>query len=232
MSGTGGSRTYVGKVTLGGKRKNLLIRKKKSTNQQQNKRIKKLENIVYPSIEWKTKDIVAAQVNVSNAGYANYPMFQLAQGDTNSTREGDNVSLRHMTLNLSLTRGDTSNIVRVLVVATPSATPLTVTNVLQYPNWSTSYEAVLSSPYRTQASNNEQTYQVLFDKVYNLAGDISTIVDRIKMKMPKKGKKCEFVGTSSVSPNNYNISLLAISDSTGSPHPRIGYTFRSKYIDL
>ena len=105
-------------------------------NRKQNRRLKKLENLIYPSIEWKNKDITAFDVDVSNAGYQNYPMFQLAKGDTNSTREGDKVSLRRGTLHLSLTRGDTSNIVRVIVVVTPSATFAGLTDVLEYPNYS------------------------------------------------------------------------------------------------
>ena len=46
------------------------------------KKIKKLENIAYPSIEWRSKDITTFDADVTNAGYANYPMFQLAKGDT------------------------------------------------------------------------------------------------------------------------------------------------------
>ena len=97
-------------------------KRSKKKDAKQDRRIKKLENIVYPSIEWKSFDVKSNGVNIPNSGYQNYPMFQLAKGDTNSTREGDKVSLRHGTLHLSLTRGDTSNIIRVLLVSTPSAT--------------------------------------------------------------------------------------------------------------
>lgn len=204
----------------------------KSTNAKQNKRIKKLENIVYPSLEWKSKDITAFDADIDNGGYANYPMFQLAKGDTNSTREGDKVSLRRGTLHLSLTRGDTSNIVRVLIVATPSATHLSLSDVLEYHSYSANADGVFSSPYQVKATNNEQTYKVLADRVYQLPNDKSTIVAKIPIKLPKKGKSCEFVGDSSVSPNNYNISLLMISDSTASPHPKASYVMRWKYLDL
>ena len=204
----------------------------KSKDSKQDKRIRKLENIVYPSLEWKTKDIAAFDASVTNAGYENYPMFQLAKGDTNSTREGDKVSLRYGTLHLSLTRGDTSNIIRVLVVATPSATFAGLSDVLEYHAYSANANGVFSSPYQTKATNSEQTYKVLADKVYQLKGDMSTVVDKIKIPLPKKGKSCEFVGDSSVAPNNYNISLLMISDSTATPHPKASYAMRWKYLDL
>ena len=205
---------------------------KKKTDSKQNRRIKKLENLVYPSIEWKSKDQVASAQNISNAGYANYPLFEIAQGDTNSTRDGDKVSLRYATLNLAITRQDTSNIVRVLVVATPSATHAGLTDVLQYPNWSTHDAGVLSSPYKVKATNMEQSYTIMMDKVYTLGNDISTIVDKVKLKIPKKGKTLEFAADGSNTPVNYLVSILAISDSTASAHPQLSYQFRYKYIDL
>ena len=207
-------------------------KKKTKKDTQQDKRIKKLEDIVYPSIEWKTKDVTAFDADVSNSGYENYPMFQLAKGDTNSTREGDKVSLRYGTLHLSLTRGDTSNIVRILVVATPSATHAGLSDVLEYHSYSSNADGVFSSPYQVKATNNEQTYKVLADRIIQLPNDRSTITAKIPIKFPKKGRSCEFVGDTSVSPNNYNVSLLMISDSTGAPHPKASYVMRWKYIDL
>lgn len=207
-------------------------RMKPDKDANQDRRIAKLENIIYPSIEWKSKDITAFDADVSNAGYQNYPMFQLAKGDTNSTREGDKVSLRHGTLHLSLTRGDTSNIIRVLIVSTPSATYAGFSDVLEYHSYSANADGVFSSPYQVKATNSEQTYSVLADRTYQLKNDQSTVTDKIKLKFPKRGVNCEFVGDSSVAPNNLNISLLMISDSTASPHPKASYAMRWKYIDL
>jgi hypothetical protein len=218
------------KLVMKGSRK--FIGYSKSTNAKQNKRIKKLENIVYPSIEWKNKDLTAFQANITNAGYQNYPMFQLAKGDTNSTRVGDKVSLRRGTLHLSLTRGDTSNVIRVLIVATPSATFAGLSDVLEYHSFTANGEGVFSSPYQVKATNSEQTYKVLADRLFQLDGDKSTVTAKIPIKIPKKGINCEFVGDSSVAPNNYNISVLMISDSTATPHPKASYVMRWKYIDL
>jgi hypothetical protein len=204
----------------------------KTKNAKQDKRIKKLENLVYPSIEWKSFDVKSNGVNIPNSGYQNYPMFQLAKGDTNFTREGDKVSLRHGTLHLSLTRGDTSNIIRVLLVSTPSATFAGLSDVLEYHSFTTNGNLVFSSPYQVKATNSEQTYKILYDEVFQLKNDMSTVVKKIKLKLPKKGVNCEFVGDDSVAPNNYNLSLLMISDSTASPHPTAAYAMRWKYIDL
>jgi len=205
---------------------------KKSKDSKQDKRIKKLENIVYPSIDWKTKDTKGIAAAIQNSGYQNYPMFALAQGTANNQRNGDYVSLRRGTLHLSLTRGDTSNIVRVLVVKTPSSTYAGLSDVLEYHNFTTDGELVFSSPYQTNATNSEQTYQIMYDKVFQLKGDMSTIAAKIPLKLPKRGVDCHFVGSGTVQPNNYNISLLMISDSTAAPHPTASYVMRWKFIDL
>lgn len=215
------------------KKSELTKRKaKRKKDTKQDRRIKKLEQIVYPSLDWKTKDTKGVAVNLSTTPYQNYPMFSLTKGTNDNEREGDKVSLRHATFHLSLTRGDTSNTVRIIVCRTPSSTHLGLEDVLEYHNFSTDGELVFSSPYQVKATNSEKTYKIMYDQVFYLKNDISTIVRKIKLKLPQKGVECNFVGDSSVAPNNYNISLLMISDSTASPHPQADYIMRWKYIDL
>lgn len=223
----------AGKLIMAAKSKKQ-SKRKKTKDSKQDKRIAKLENIVYPSIEWKTKDVLSTAVAISTAGYANYPMFQLAKGDTNSTRIGDSCSLRYGTLHITLKKStaDGANMFRVLLVSTPSATHASLSDVLEYHSYQSHGDMVFSSPYQVKATNNEQTYKRLFDKVYRLDADMDKIVDKIQVPLPKKGLKCEFVGDGLVSPNNYNVSLLVISDSSAAPHPNIAYVMRWKYIDL
>lgn len=206
--------------------------RKKKKDSKQDKRIKKLENIIYPSLDWKTKDTRAADAAISTTPYTNYPMFALTKGTNDNERAGDKVSLRHATMHLTLTRGDSSNMVRVLVVKTPSSSHLTISDVLEYPDVATYGDTVFCSPLQVKAENSEKTYKVLYDKVYQIRNDQASIVDKIKFKIPKKGIECNFVGDSSVQPNNYTISLLMISDSTATPHPMASYVMRWKYIDL
>ena len=224
----------AGKLVMAAKSKTQSKRRKKTKDSKQDKRIAKLENIVYPSIEWKTRDVLSTAQAISTAGYENYTMFQLAKGDTNSTRIGDSCSLRYGTLHITLKKStaDGANMFRVLLVSTPSATHAGLSDVLEYHNYATHGDMVFSSPYQVKATNNEQTYKRLFDKVYRLEADMDKIVDKIQIKLPKKGLKCEFVGDGSVSPNNFNVSLLVISDSSAAPHPNVAYAMRWKFIDL
>jgi hypothetical protein len=207
-------------------------KKAKSTDGRQNQRIKKLEDLVYPSLEWKSIDIRCTDAGISTTPYVNYPMFQLAQGDGEGQRIGDQVNLKSMNCSLSLTRGDSANIVRLIIAATPDDTHLVASDILEYSNQTTYGEMVFSSPYRRRASTAAKGYQILFDKVYNISADVTTMVDKFMAKLPAKGKKCEFYGVGSTQPTNWNVSVIALSDSSAAPHPVMNLVVRSKYLDL
>ena len=207
-------------------------RKPKNKNQAQDRRIKKLEQIIYPSIEYKARDISCSNAAVSTSSYVNYPMFQLEQGHGHSQRIGDKVTLKSMNCTLSLKRADSTNVVRVIIAATPSTSHLVIGDILEYSNYGVHGDMVFSSPYKRRAASAEKTYAVLFDKVYNLTTDVSLLVDKFKCKIPKKGKVCEFQAIGSQQPDNFNVSAIAISDSAAATHPVMNLIVRSKYIDL
>lgn len=204
----------------------------KGVNNRQNQRIAKLENLLLPTIEYKSRDIVTSGAIVNSAGYTNFPMFQLAQGEGVSERIGDKVTLMSHQVSLSLVKGDANNIIRVIFAVTPSDDHLSLSDVLEYSSYTTHSELVFSSPYKQRASNTAKSYKILFDKVYNLTDDINTLVDKFRLMLPKKGKQVNFSGVASQQPDNYNLSMLAISDSTSVVHPQLHAIVRSKYIDL
>ena len=208
-------------------------RKPRTVNGKQNSRIKKLEQMILPSVEYKSRDITTSNAAISTTAYANYPMLQLEQGHGHSQRVGDKVTLKSMNCTLSLKKGDSNNVVRVILAATPSSTHLTLADVLEYSNYTTHAEMVFCSPYKRRAANAEKTYKIMFDKVYNLTEDINVLVDKFKLGgIPQKGKQVEFQAIGSQQPDNFNVSLLAISDSSAAGHPALSVICRSKYIDL
>ncbi len=207
-------------------------RRPKTTDGRQNQRIKKLENIVYPGIEKKVKDLATIEAAISTGSYVNQPMLQIAQGDNSDQRNGDKVQLLSMRVYSSILKGDTNNTIRVMWVATPSTQTLAITDVLDYASYASHGDLVFSSPYRLVPADAEKTYSVLFDKVYNITANDSQIQDRYNLKLPKKGRPCAFVGTGSVQPNNFKLHLIAISDSAGVAHPKLSTVLRSSYNDL
>ena len=189
--------------------------------------------MVLPAIEYKTKDQVNAAWTVNSSGRANYPMFQLEIGDEKNQRIGDKVTLMSHMLNMSIAAADNTNSLRLLFVATPTTTALALVDVLEYSNYTTHGDLVFSSPYKRRASSAESSYKVLFDKVYNFESSTRVITDKVLIKPGGKyGKECNFNTSGLSMPENYQLIMLAISDSTATPDPAVNIVVRSKYIDL
>lgn len=223
----------MGKNTFMGGKKKRRQRKAKTTDGRQNQRIKKLEQTVYPAIERKSRDITAFAQSISSSGYSNQPLFQLEKGDGQSQRVGDKVTLKSMELSLSLAAQDSTQSVRIICLYTPSTTALSLTNVLEYGDYTTHGDAVFSSPYKKRASTAETTYNIMFDKVYHFKSTRRLMTDKVLLnKIPAKGRQCNFQSDGSVMPENFQVQILAISDSTAAGHPALSYVVRSKYIDL
>jgi hypothetical protein len=214
-------------------KKRSKAKKAKTVNGKQNQRIKKLENLILPAIERKSRDITAFGASISSGGYANQPLFQLEQGDGHNQRLGDKVTLRSMQVSLTLAAQDSTNSMRIIFLSTPSTTALSLDDVLEYGNYTTDGDMVFSSPYRRKAPTAESTYNIMFDKVYHFKDNMRLLTDKFELdKIPKNGRQCNFNSTGSVMPENFQVQILAVSDSTASPHPAISYVVRSKYIDL
>ena len=211
-------------------RKNKKRRKAKTKYGKLAQKVEAINNRI-PKLEMNVVDINSYSTAVSSTAGANHPMIQIAQGDTSAQRSGDQVCLRSSQLNMTIVRGDSTNILRIMLVATPSTTNLVLSDVLQYANLTSNGMLPFSSPYKTQPTTAEKTYKVLFDKVYNVGADVDTLVDKNLIQYGKKGKILNFNSASSVAPENFNVSLLYISDSSASGHPTISYNFRSKFQD-
>lgn len=226
-----GSLTLPYSKTYKKPRKNKKAKKAKSKIGKLAQKVQAINNRL-PKIEMKAIDINSYSTAVSTTAGANHPMIQIAQGDTAGQRDGDSVVLRSSTLNLTCVKGDTSNIMRIILAATPSDTYLQLSDVLEYSNLTSHGMLPFSSPYKFQPTTAEKTYKILFDKVYNLTEDVDAIVDKVKLDYGKKGKRINFNSASSVAPENYNVSLMYISDSASAGHPAISYSFRTRFQDV
>lgn len=220
------------KNTFKGGQKKKKQKKAKTVNGRQNQRIAKLERMVLPAIERKSRDVLASNVAISSGGYNNQPMFQLAQGDASDERIGDKVTLVSHNVTMTLRKADTTNTLRVIWLFTPSTTALSIGNVLQYGDYGVYGDMVFSSPYKKTAASAENTYRILFDKVYHFGSDDQVQTDKYQLIPNKKGRQVNFQSLGSVMPENYQLQILAISDSAAATHPSINYVCRSYYIDL
>lgn len=205
----------------------------KNKNKRQDLRIRNLEKKLYPAIEYKTKDYQESGIAVSSGGISRNPILKIAQGSESDQRIGLEVTLQRIAGSLSISRGDNTNMMRVLVVATPSTTNLGLTDVLEYGIWSVYDDMVFSSPYKLKSSSTSKSYKVMFDKTYNVRNTQTTIVDKFNCDLKGVEKQLRFDNAILASaPTNFNISVLALSDSSAAGHPTLSFNIRTKYYDL
>ena len=123
------------KNTFRGGQKKRPQRKAKNKNARQDQRIKKLEQMIYPSVERKSRDVTALAAQIPSSGYSNQPMFQLEQGNGANQRIGEKVTLLSHNVTMTLAAQDTTNSLRIMWVVTPSTTALGIDDVLEYGNY-------------------------------------------------------------------------------------------------
>lgn len=221
------------KNTFKGGQKKRKQRKAKTKDGRQDQRLKKLENILLPSIEYKSVDQVNVDWQVSSSGRTNYPMFQLSQGTDYDQRIGDKITLLSHNISTTIRKSDSTNSIRVMWIVTPSTTPLSINQVLEYGTYNNNHEdLVFSSPYKRRAVGSENTYTVLFDKVYHFGNDEQVKTDKYQLIPAKNGKQLSFTGVGATMPDNYQLQLMAISDSGAVPDVRMDICCRSRYYDL
>lgn len=222
----------MGKTVFNAGQKLKPEKKAKTVNGRQNQRIAKLEKMLYPSVERKSRDVLAINAGVSTSGYSNQPMMQLEKGDSNNQRIGQKVTLLRHDVCMTLNRHDSTNSMRVIWFYTPSTTALDIADILEYGNYTAHNNLVFSSPYKRKAATAENTYRVLFDKVYHFKSTEQLITDKYSLIPNKNGRQVQFNSDGSVMPENYQLQIVAISDSAAAPNPSISYVCRTKYIDL
>lgn len=219
---------------------------KKSADAKQNQRLKKLENMLYKTIENKQVEYKNTGLNISSNGVRDGQFLQLIQGtadgsvagvSTATARIGNSITLMRQQFNIDITQNgnvapiDDWNRMRILIVeALDGNQPILIGDVLQYSNYSTDGDLVFASPYTTKTDTNRR-YKVCMDKTYELnyrAKGASRVVKYVKSW--KNGKVVEFDDNNAL-PTNHQMSLLFISDSQALPHPQTSYSVRSTFKD-
>lgn len=208
-------------------------------------RIKRVENMINKTIENKYVDYQATTVNGDQI-YAASPVTELAffrmngTGPDDNERIGDKVTLLSQRWMMNLKKGATPNLdqrVRLLIVQNigyDSATDLDVPDVLEYGDWATHNQTILTSPYKIGADATKR-YRVLFDKVYSLTNDRPYVKIDVTKKYGTRtnpGKVCSYELPLSDFPNNHRICVFALSDYvTGSFPPTLTILCRNRYKD-
>lgn len=216
-------------------------RKSKGRSQKdkkQDQRIKKLESMLYKTVENKQVDYTQ-DLNISSAGTATYPLLRVAQGTGDGSLVGDaarigsNITLMKETCDMNfIGEGVVGgfNQIRVLIVeSTDGNMNLTLGDVLKYDSFSIHGDRVFVSPYTTKTSTNRR-YKVHMDKCFELNSNNNSRQIHFR-KNYKNGKVIEFNDNVSDVPTSRQQHIFIISDSLVAPHPTCKYAWRSTYKD-
>lgn len=149
------------------------------------------------------------------------------QGDSLSTRDGDEIVIKKLQFRLNIIIADTTNIVRLIVFRwaddnTLAANIPTPNQVLQSLNVASFYN---------YTTHRDGQVQVMYDRTWALSS--AGVQDRFvkgSIYGKKLGKK-KIVFDAAVITGNDQIYYLLISDSVGAPHPSVGGVFRMTYTD-
>lgn len=211
-------------------------KRKVRKDKKQDQRLKKLESMLYKTVENKQVDYIQ-DLSISTAGTATYPLLRVSQGVEDGDQVGDNARIGN---NITLMKemcdmnfigeGGGFNQIRVLIVeSTDGATNLAISDVLKYSSFALHGDRVFVSPYTTKTSTNRR-YKVHMDKVFELNVNKNTKQIHFR-KSYKNGKVIEFNDNVSSNPTSRQQHIFIISDSAVAPHPTCKYAWRSTYKD-
>lgn len=157
--------------------------------------------------------------DISTTSEVKGSFMSVPQGDTNVTRDGNSVRGMYVKMNIAVTNGDASNLVRFLVIESDRTSSWSgdLPDVHAYPSPALMEESIkilddftvnLTAPY------SGGTAQAVIDKHYNL-----------------KARKIDYADTATVAPVR-GLYLAMVSDSLAVVHPQVIVNYRFAYKDL
>jgi len=162
---------------------------------------------------------------ISDAGTL-FDLSLIPQGDTDQTRDGDQIYLKSIMGRYSVTGSDNSNIIRVIIVQyiTENA-GLTGTKILQ--------ALGAGAVFQNYAHDYKSQVRILYDKTHTMGNATTASIPLVKTYkvMITKGfkRKIQYLGggTNTVG----GIRMFVVSDSAAASHPVIAFSLRLNYTD-
>lgn len=188
---------------------------------------RKVQTVIRKTAEKKYVAFNSSAAGIDTGGLI-LRFTEVPQGDTDVTRDGDQLTIRSLQFNYVLTLADTTNVMRVILFqwfdSTQSVQPIP-SNILI----DTAIGRAVASPY---SHDYRYQFKILYDKTHVLDSNTPVINRRVFLKrFPFKHKKIQYVGASSTNHNN-GLFALVISDSAVGPNPTITYSGKFNFSDV
>jgi hypothetical protein len=175
-------------------------------------------------LEWNYFSVSANAQNVNFTG-TTYPLTDVPQGDTDSQRGGDALSMIKLQVNYGFYASAQANACRLILYqwipgltagSPPSATSLLLTT------------GSALSPYSPYNVDNHQQFHILYDKTHSLSPYEPLRLGEIKIdKFPIKSVQY----TSGSASGSSKLFLLAISDDGVASYPTFSFVSKLYFID-
>lgn len=184
---------------------------------------KQVERIIKSKQELKYHN-VSDQVTVNDTGTV-FNISQIAQGDTDQTRDGDALLATSIHCKFQVGRADNTNMMRVILFRwlaedTSTIDPPTMTKILQTTG-SVQPMAQLNHDFRSK-------FQVLYDRIVTVD---QVANDQYFWQINKKLAKVPMRFSAGTTNGKNKIWMLAVSDSSTVTDPSFLYDIRINYTD-
>lgn len=163
--------------------------------------------------------VVRTPTSVDFSG-AVYDLSLVPQGDTDSSRDGDQIEIESIDFAFNLATGDAQQLMRLLLFCWKPNNVPSVTSILLGTG---STEA----PLQRYNTDQRQQYTVLHDELFNL-NTVSTPTIARQVRLNAR-RYAQFIAGSTAGTNH--IYVLIVSDSGAVTHPTIAYCSKLQYFD-
>lgn len=179
---------------------------------------------VMQSVQEKKYWPYTSNISVSSAGYLLH-LTNIAQGDSDTTRDGDALNLKSILINLSAAAGDTYNIMRYTIFQWLPSSSLSVAT----PTLGDIYQDTTTPVISTFAHDSRKNYRILYDTSFTVDTDFPNKVKHIRIYGKKLIRQVQYVGGTVV--GNNNVYMWAVSDSGAATHPSVTYVGKTNFTD-
>lgn len=197
-----------------------------------------VKSIINKSRELKYFPYSLIGVSVTSTGALTGVPFDVPQGDTDNSRDGDQFDLAgNISFRFQLLAGDTTNLVRIFffqwkALSTSAPLPALSDILLNGPSGSID----VWSQYN---HDTRKAYKILWDRTYNMVGNgtsgtfpgttTSQIYKSVKVPLRKARRKVQLRGGGGQGTNR--IFMVYLSDSGAATHPTLSYSTKLFFYD-
>lgn len=185
---------------------------------------RKVRKVLNKSSEKKYLNYVNSST-VDNTGALILKLSEVSQGDTDTTRDGDQMTIRSLQFNMSFAIADTTNYVRVIFFQWLQNTQMglpTASNILL---------DVVTAPWLSPYSHDYRyNFRILGDHLIRLDSQVPLVYKKMFFKRFAR-RKVQYVGASSTAYTN-GIFALVVSDSSAVPHPSVQWSGKLNFSDV